>query len=110
MSSSIQQARASREARLSTGARAIRTNHYSRRTEEAYVGWIRRSSVQREASPDMMGEPGLPLPGFRRRAETERRDANPEPSAPPLFIRGAAPDRLAEGRRAGQNRNRRPSS
>jgi integron integrase len=37
---------------------AIRTRHYSRRTEEAYVGWIRRFILfNGKRHPDTMGEP-----------------------------------------------------
>jgi integron integrase len=37
---------------------AIRTRHYSRRTEEAYVGWIRRFILfHGKRHPEMMGEP-----------------------------------------------------
>jgi integron integrase len=36
---------------------AIRTHHYSRRTEEAYVGWIRRFILfHKKRHPDTMGE------------------------------------------------------
>jgi integron integrase len=39
---------------------AIRTRHYSRRTEEAYVHWIRRYIVfHRKTHPSMMGAPEI---------------------------------------------------
>jgi hypothetical protein len=39
---------------------AIRTRHYSRRTEEAYVAWIRRYIVfHRVTHPAQMGAPEI---------------------------------------------------
>lgn len=39
---------------------AIRTRHYSARTEEAYVGWIRRFILfNGKRHPDLMGEPEI---------------------------------------------------
>ena len=37
--------------------RAIRARHYSRRTEKAYVGWIRRYTAFCRRAPPEMGEP-----------------------------------------------------
>jgi len=37
---------------------AIRVRHYSRRTEQAYIGWIRRFIVfQHKRHPSELGEP-----------------------------------------------------
>ncbi len=65
---------------------AIRTRHYSRRTEEAYVYWIRRYIVfHKKTHPATMGAPEdrgvcrIARQGSRRRSPADRRAAREGP-------------------------------
>src|SRR5439155_5739162 len=85
----------------------IRTRHYSRRTEKAYVGLDPSlHPVSRPAASPGDGRGGaFALPLFARgRCEGERLDAEPGAGGPPVALpRGPGPGRsLAPGGRAGE--------
>src|SRR5204863_3286846 len=84
----------------------IRTRHYSRRTEKAYVGWIRRYILfHGRRHPREMGAEELSRYHFARgRCEGERLDAEPGAGGPAVSLpRGPGPGRsLAPGGRAGE--------
>ena len=68
---------------------SIRARHYSRRTEKAYVAWIRRFILfHGKRHPDGLGAPevdGLPVPP-RRRAGRSAPPPRTRPSARILFL------------------------
>jgi site-specific recombinase XerD len=60
LASSIAAVRTARPKLLDQVREAIRTRHYSHRTEEAYVAWIRRFILfHRKRHPIAMGEPAI---------------------------------------------------
>src|SRR5881396_3378567 len=62
---------------------AIRARHYSRRTEDAYVGWIRRYIFfHRKRRSAEMGAPQVASEGDRRGRRSGRRAAGDPPGPP----------------------------